>query len=206
MGSTTAENGGGSSSNGSAGAAPRPPKRDKAKPSTKTGGVHVSFRGPGGGGDDGSTIASRTSTGTSATTKTMSTQQLGAVVRSTRARSTSMFQRPTHLQSATVWDVISPPVRLPCFFFGRRVLFILFHACESVCVKWALSFPSFYISLTLSCTIITLISNLLSLAGQLCKRALHTLWFGQVSSSPACVGRSPSCTANRRGSCCCQQG
>lgn len=45
------------------------------------------------------------------TTTTLTARQMGTIHRSPRAKSSSMFQKPTQLQAATVWDVISPPVR-----------------------------------------------------------------------------------------------
>ena len=68
----------------------------------------VLFRKGGGDGDDGHSVISGV---TQNTLTTLTASEMGTIHRSPRAKTTAMFQKPTQLQTATVWDVISPPVR-----------------------------------------------------------------------------------------------
>lgn len=101
MAATTSDSGTG----GGGGSSVRTPKAGKkALPSRKGG------SGGDAGADDGQ--HSVVSGVTMNTSTTLTASQMGTIHRSPRAKSSSMFQKPTQLQTATVWDVISPPVRI----------------------------------------------------------------------------------------------
>ena len=91
----------GTSSSGG-GASDRTPKAGAKK------GILSRKGGGGGDGDDGHSVISGV---TQNTLTTLTASEMGTIHRSPRAKSSAMFQKPTQLQTATVWDVISPPVR-----------------------------------------------------------------------------------------------
>ena len=84
------------------GASDRTPKAGVKK------GILTRKGGGGGDGDDGHSVISGV---TQNTLTTLTASEMGTIHRSPRAKSSAMFQKPTQLQTATVWDVISPPVR-----------------------------------------------------------------------------------------------